>query len=210
VTESFLSKRTRWSEGHTARFRHRMMKDVWPVIGEIPIADIQAIDIMSAIQPILDRGAIDTAKRVIGMIGQVMTYGVTLGLTNGNPAVGLAAALEDTPAPTHRAAIVHDHYTLCRLLDDIWAWEGDSMAQPLLKFLALTFVRPGEARHMRWSEIDGDLWRYTVSKTGVVQTVPLSRQALDVIEEAGDCSCGHRSSSSPARPRASRSPTSCR
>jgi integrase len=184
TTERFLAGRTRWSGGHRARFRNRMERDVWPRIGGLPVGDIEAIDVMLAIQPILDRRAIDTAKRVVGMIGQVMTFAVTLGLVRSNPEQGLSTALIDTPLPVHRAAIVHDHDMLGRMLDDLWEWDGGTIAKPLLQFLALTFVRPGEARHMRWSDIDGTIWRYEVSKTGVIQTVPLCRQALAVIDDA--------------------------
>ncbi len=182
LTESFLSNRTSWSDGHRSRFLNRMQRDVWPVIGDMRPTDIEAIDVMGAVRPILNRGAINSAKRTLGMIGQVMTYAVTLGLARSNPAQGLSAALADTPAPVHRPAIVHDHDALGRMLGDLWAWDGGSMAKPLLQLCALTFARPGELRHMRWSDIDGDVWRYTVSKTGVTHIVPLSRQALAVIE----------------------------
>lgn len=191
ITEDFLAKRTNWSDGHMERFRNRMEKDVWPRIGSLPVGDIQAIDVMSAIQPILDRGKVNTAKRVVGMIGQVMSYAVVIGLAPINPAQGLSGALDDTPPTVHRAAVTNDHETLAKILDDIWSWEGGSMAQSILKMCVLIFARPGEIRHMRWSEIDGDLWRYKVSKTGVTQIVPLSGQALEVIESVRSFN-GHR------------------
>jgi len=170
VTEAFVAKRTRWSDGHRGRFMNSMKLDVWPVLGSKPVGEIEAID---------------TAKRVIGMIGQVMTFAVTLGMAKSNPAQGLSAALEDTPPTRHRAAAVHDHDTLGRILDDIWAWEGGSMAPPVLKMLALTFARPGEVRHMRWEDVKFEtaIWRNNVTKMGVVQTVPLSRQALEIIDD---------------------------
>ncbi|WP_299356052.1 hypothetical protein [uncultured Shimia sp.] len=140
-------------------FRNRMRNDVWPRIGGLPVGDIQAIDVMSAIQPILDRGAANTAKRAVGIIGQIMSYAVVIGLALSNSTQGLTIALDD-PIPTkHRAAATNDHYTLGKILDEIWSWEVGSMAQRLLPMYALILARAGEILNMRWPEIDGDLLR---------------------------------------------------
>ena len=63
-------------------------------------------------------------------------------------------------------------------------------ATPVVKlaveFVVLTGCRSGEARHARWSEIDGDTWRIDGSrtKTGKAHAVPLSSRALEVLAEA--------------------------
>ncbi len=46
-------------------------------------------------------------------------------------------------------------------------------------------MRPGELRHAEWSDIDLDAaeWRYTVSKTNTQHIVPLSRQAVEILQE---------------------------
>ena len=47
------------------------------------------------------------------------------------------------------------------------------------------FVRPGELRAAEWQHIDLDAkeWRYYVSKTDVQHIVPLSSQAIKILEE---------------------------
>jgi integrase len=54
-----------------------------------------------------------------------------------------------------------------------------------LKFLAITFVRPGEARLARWTEIDikGAIWNIPADRMKMRRPhdVPLSRQALGIL-----------------------------
>ena len=54
-----------------------------------------------------------------------------------------------------------------------------------LRLAPLVFVRPGELRHARWSDIDLETaeWRYTVTKTSTPHIVPLSRQAVAILRE---------------------------
>ena len=54
-----------------------------------------------------------------------------------------------------------------------------------LRLAPLVFVRPGELRHAEWADIDLDAaeWRYTVSKTNTQHIVPLSRQAVEILQE---------------------------
>jgi len=49
----------------------------------------------------------------------------------------------------------------------------------------LVFVRPGELRQAQWEDIDLDNaeWRYTVSKTKTQHIVPLSTQAIEILQE---------------------------
>ena len=54
-----------------------------------------------------------------------------------------------------------------------------------LKMAILTAARPGEIRLMQWEQIDFKtaLWAYTVTKTNTPHIVPLSTQALAILEE---------------------------
>jgi integrase len=65
-----------------------------------------------------------------------------------------------------------------------------------LRMLTLTAVRPGELRNMEWSEIDREaaLWTIPASKMkmGKEHCVPLSRQALEIIDRMQPISGGHQ------------------
>ncbi|WP_164090742.1 tyrosine-type recombinase/integrase, partial [Stenotrophomonas maltophilia] len=53
-----------------------------------------------------------------------------------------------------------------------------------LKLAPMLFVRPGELRQAKWADIDlvAAEWRYVTSKTKTSHIVPLSRQAVDVLQ----------------------------
>ena len=63
------------------------------------------------------------------------------------------------------------------------AWIGARLA---LAFVALTATRANEVLGARWSEIDGDTWTIPADrmKTKREHRIPLSRPALDILDEA--------------------------
>ena len=63
-----------------------------------------------------------------------------------------------------------------------------------LTFLTLTATRSGEARLAEWSEIDTRTWTIPAErmKAGRPHRVPLSQQALDVLQEARSLGDGSR------------------
>jgi integrase len=54
-----------------------------------------------------------------------------------------------------------------------------------LRLAPLVFVRPGELRTAKWTDIDLDRaeWKYTTSKTKTEHLVPLSRQVVDILKD---------------------------
>ena len=63
-------------------------------------------------------------------------------------------------------------------------YSGTLIVQCALKLSPLVFVRPGELRNALWNDINIDEgeWRFTVSKTQTEHIVPLSQQAIAVLE----------------------------
>lgn len=72
-----------------------------------------------------------------------------------------------------------------RALMDRLAFEEPLQSVLACKLLALTWVRTGELRMMEWDEIDGNVWRIPQGKMKRPHDhlVPLSRQAMEIIEE---------------------------
>jgi integrase len=84
-------------------------------------------------------------------------------------------------------AAITDPLDAGTLLRDIAAYEGDGqLTRAAIQFLALTFVRPGEQRQAEWSEFNFDthIWLIPASKMkkGIAHDVPLSRQAIEILE----------------------------
>jgi integrase len=181
----------RWVAGHTKRIRNRIELDVNPTIGTVPVSEITAPMVLATLQGIENRGAIDTAKRVKGIVGSVMGYATAIGLAQGDPTALLSKAMKASPPTQHRAAII-DPVRLSEFLNDLEDWPGETFGRPLLQLILLTFQRPGEVRNMRWSEIDWEraVWEFHVSKVAVDHVVPLSRQALALLREVEEVTGG--------------------
>ncbi|CUH48949.1 tyrosine-type recombinase/integrase [Ruegeria atlantica] len=183
VTEAYMAReQPHWAPGHYKRFRNRMTGDVWPILGGMHPRDIQPVDAIRAVQPISNRGAQDTAVRVLGMIGQVLRYAVARGQADRDVTADLRGGM-DRPPPVRHMAAVTDRAGVGELLRDLWAWPGGSYGKTIHQLCAYTFQRPGEICAMRWADIDLDaaLWTYRVGKVDIDHAVPLSYQVVDIL-----------------------------
>ncbi len=129
-----------------------------------------------------NRGAGELARRVKSIVSQVFKFGVASGYVERDPTVDLAGALKKVEGG-HMAAITEPAKLtpLLRAIDD---YEGYPVVKYALQLLPMLFVRPGELRAMKWADIDqgAQEWRYLVPKTKTEHIVPLSRQAMKVLE----------------------------
>lgn len=185
VAEDFLRNGpiTRRSEAHQNRVRMRLNKHVLPIIGDLPVDEIMPRDVLEMAHKILDYGYVETAHKCVQYVGQVIRYAIAQGRATIDPTVSLRGQLP-TQKSRHMAAIT-DPAKLGGILRLLWSYQGSIEVVIALRLLPYVFVRPSELVSMRWADIDFELhaWRYTVSKTGTEHMVPLSRQALALIEQ---------------------------
>jgi integrase len=174
-----------WVERTRTVILASLQNDAFPVIGARPIADIQPADIRKLVQDIEARGAGETAGRVFQRLRSIFRYAIAHDLIATDPTYPLKPAEIFKPRKVeHRAALSErDVPTYLRRLAD---YEGDPTTAAALTLLMLTAVRPGELRGARWDEIDTErnLWRLPADrmKMKTEHTVPLSQQALDVLD----------------------------
>jgi integrase len=157
--------------------------NVFPWLGDRPIADITPKEILPVIRRIEDRGALETAHRSLRYCSQVFRYGVAIGKVTADPCRDLRGALPPIRVK-HRAAIT-EPVKVGELLRAIDGYDGTMIVKSAMKLAPLVFVRPGELRQAEWKDIDLDKaeWRYTISKTNTPHIVPLSRQAIKMLKE---------------------------
>ncbi|MCU7844708.1 MAG: tyrosine-type recombinase/integrase [Candidatus Thiodiazotropha sp. (ex Monitilora ramsayi)] len=174
-----------WSKTHSSRILLRLNKDVFPWIGSRPIGEITAPELLTVLRRIENRGAVETAHRIHQSCGQIFRYAVATGRAERDPSADLKGALPPTRQKHH--ASITDPQKIGELLRAIDGYEGSFVTRCALQLASLTFVRPGELRHAEWSEIDlGKAeWRIPAEKMkmNVVHIVPLSSQALSVLQE---------------------------
>lgn len=190
LENSFADVAQRWLENFKPtvvpdtfhRSARRIEMHVLPYLGHKPIADIKAPDLLEVVLPIAKRQTVETAHRVLNLCHRVFKYAVAHGLMEYDPSPAVADALPANKVE-HRAAIT-DPRQVGQLMRDIDKYTGTFVVQCALKLSPLVFARPGEIRQMEWKDIDFDAneWRYFVTKTSTEHIVPLSRQAVEVLQ----------------------------
>ena len=182
VAREWIKSRIDWSPAHLSRIMSRIEDDLIPEFGHIAVSQLDAPTILAALRKVEGRGALEVAKRLRQTIGQIMRYAIATGRASRDPAADLRGAMKPSPRVRHMAALREND--LPEFLNKLDAYEGDLRTRLAIELVMRTFVRTGEIRGARWSEIDGDLWRIPEArmKMGREHVVPLPPQTLDVLE----------------------------
>ncbi|EPG8552076.1 TPA: tyrosine-type recombinase/integrase [Klebsiella pneumoniae] len=158
-------------------------KDVFPTIGSIPVQEIKARTIVEALEPIKARGALETVRRLVQRVNEIMIYAVNTGLIDANPASGVGMAFEK-PKKQNMPTLRPEE--LPRLMRSLVMSNLSVATRCLIEWQLLTLVRPSEASGARWAEIDlgAKLWTIPAERMKAKREhiVPLSPQALEILE----------------------------
>ena len=181
--EWFASHMKDKTETHRVRTKNIFDVDLFPVIGSKSIQDITAPILLTALRKTERRGAAYTAQRSKQVAGQVFRYAIATGRAERDPTPDLKGALAPT-IKKHYSALTEPK-DVGHLLVAIDSFTGTYIVKAALQISALFFCRPGEIRHLKWSDINHDEQRIeiTASKTYQQHIIPLSKQALKILEE---------------------------
>ncbi|MCE3116178.1 tyrosine-type recombinase/integrase [Enterobacter sp. ASE] len=162
-----------------ATIEHLLRAHLIPSFGEMNINTMTAPQVIAVLQKFTDRPA--TLAKLISKINEIMNYCVNGGIIKNNPLINLKKAFsikKDTPLAALPVEKLPCFIKWWESLENI------SMRYSLM-FQILTMVRPREAREARWSEMDFEnkLWVIPPErmKTGREHIVPLSSQAMDIL-----------------------------
>ena len=154
-----------WSKARSPRHAEyvirRLEADIFPVIGALPVDQIDAPTMVRMAKTIEKRGALDIAKRSLQTSGQVFRYAVAHGLATRNPVKDFQPSDVLTPRKKEHYARL-DSKELPDLLRKIEAYQGSAVTRLALKLMSMTFVRTSELIEARWSEIDLDAARWDI------------------------------------------------
>ncbi|HEU5280994.1 MAG TPA: integrase arm-type DNA-binding domain-containing protein [Gammaproteobacteria bacterium] len=183
--EWFTKFSTKWSSSHGERLLRRLKKDIFPWIGNRPISEITAPELLAVLRRMENRGAIETAHRAHQNCGQIFRYAIATGRAERDPSADLKGAIP--PAKKKHHASIIKPSAIGELLRAIDSYQGHFVTKCALRLAPLVFVRPGELRHAEWKEIDfaNAEWRIPAEKMKmrVEHIVPLSTQAIDILRE---------------------------
>ncbi|HGC5726846.1 TPA: tyrosine-type recombinase/integrase [Legionella pneumophila] len=181
--EWFAKQTTQWSDIHADKILRLLERDIFPWIGAKPVDEIPPTILLPVLMRIVDRGSIETSHRALSNCNQIFDYAVASGLLQFNTSKTLGKLLPAVKGK-HFAAPT-DPKRLGILLKMIDGYHGTLIVKSALRLAPLVFVRPGELRHAKWEEINFDTaeWRYLITKTDTQHIVPLSTQALNILQE---------------------------
>ena len=183
--EWFEKEKDSWSPAHVKKQKYLLEKNLLPYLGKLPITDITPLVLLDCLRKAESRGALETARRLRQVAGQIFRYAVVTGRAERDPTADLRGALKP-PKVRHFPAIT-DPKRLGELLRAIDGFEGTPTVAIALRLAPLLFVRPGELRKMEWAEIDFDAkeWNIPAHKMKMNQPhlVPLSNQAVALLKE---------------------------
>ncbi len=183
-----------WATIHADDVLRSLERDVFPLIGELPISELTAPKILETLKSIEDRGAIETAKRVRQRISAVFIHAIAKGIAEKDPAEKLGAVLK--PLRKGRQPAITDLARLRRMINDAEEDYARPITRLALRLLALTAVRPNEIRGARWEEFESlngldPIWRIPAARMkgdldrkneiGGDHLVPLARQSVEVL-----------------------------
>lgn len=182
--EWYEGRKDRWSVGYREDMMDAFEKDVFPYIGNRPIADIKPLELLDVLSVMEKRGATEKLKKVRQRCGEVWKYAIITGRAEYNPAPDLASAF----VPHKREHYAHLSVNeLPEFLSSIDKYMGSQIVRTALRILILTGVRPGELRKAEWSEInfDNHTWEIPADKMKMRRPhiVPLSEQVTDLLKQ---------------------------
>ncbi len=156
-----------------------------PALGDRPISEIEAFELLDVLKKVEAAGHHETANRMLAFASRVFRYAVVTTRAKRNPAADLKGALI-TPKVKNHAAII-EPAAVGKLLRAIEAYDGQPCTTVALRLAPHVFVRPGELRTAEWSEIDLEhsAWVIPKGKTKMrtEHVVPLSRQVTALFEQ---------------------------
>lgn len=187
VAQEWLNMKQReWSAGHYTKSARAFERDIYPSIGNLPIASISPAIVAKAIEDIHKRDVLETASRILQHLNGVFRYAQAKGLCRDNPA---APAREVLPRKK-------DNGRMPALLE--WPALGDMLRRAIQarlspsvhmahRLCAYTAMRIGNVVEAEWREFRLDdeqpVWiiprpKMKVTDRDIDHRVPLSPEIV--------------------------------
>lgn len=180
------------SQDHAEDIWRSLERNIFPGLGNVPVNEIRPKLLKQHLDPIEQRGVLETLRRIISRLNEIFRYAATEELIEFNPADNLGQRFSK-PKKQNMPALPPSE--LPRFLIALTNASIRLETRLLIEWQLLTWVRPGEAVRTRWSDIDIEtgMWNIPAEfmKMKKPHKVPLSKEALRVLDSMKAIS-GHR------------------
>ncbi|ERH73674.1 tyrosine-type recombinase/integrase [Serratia marcescens] len=182
--EWHTNKADRWTLAYREEIMRTFEQDVFPYIGQRPIAEIKPLELLEVLRRIEKRGALEKTRKVRQRCGEVFRYAIITGRAEYNPAPDLASALA-VPKQKHHPFLLAEE--LPYFVKDLEGYTGSIITKNAAKIVMLTGVRTQEMRFATWEEIDFEraIWEIPAERMKMRRPhiVPLSTQAVELLKQ---------------------------
>ncbi len=189
-----------WKNERTSQQWESSLKaHVYPVIGDVPVADVDRAMVMEAVSGVwTSKPAI--GRKVLHRVAMVLRYAAAHGWrANDNPADG--KMLRHAGLPPQSGSTPHPSLPWTRVSTFLEALDAMPGLAPLaLRLTILTALRSGEARTARWSwlsfdgaptlTVPGRTMKGKQSQTVLPHRVPLTPAAIETLARAYSLATG--------------------
>lgn len=177
-------QKERWSEKHAKDILFRLEKDIFPVIGRMPVKEITPHTLLKNLQLIEKRGAHEMARRAQQYCDQIFRFAIITSRLERNPATDIKGALKPYKKGHYASFETKELPGFIAALK-----RNDARLFPQtrlgIELMMLTFVRTGELIKSKWSEFDLEdkTWRIPAERMKMRRPhlVPLSTQAIAIL-----------------------------
>lgn len=195
------------TSGGSAQARFYLDKDLIPVLGKIPIADVKRSDVLAALRRVEKRGALNSARKCRSWLNEIFRYGMVSGYLDINPASDLDIVAQQEPPVRHNPMLVRSE--LKEFFAVLEASTAAAYVKCAIRILWLTGVRTTELRNATIDQVDLEAALWSIPPDAVKQLrkrvrrqskddevppylVPLSRQAVKEMRKVHELTGGYR------------------
>ena len=188
IAETYISaNEASWrNDKHRQQWRNTLASYVYPVVGELPVAEIGTAHVLKILEPIWPTKP-ETASRIRGRIETILDAAKARGYRDGeNPARWRGHIAQILPA---RSRLTRGHHkampyeAIPTFVEKLRL--RDAMAAMALEFTILTAARTSEVLGATWAEVDLEkaIWTVPASrmKAAKEHRVPLAPRAVEVL-----------------------------
>lgn len=162
-----------------------LLAKAYPLIGNIPIAQITPHEALAVLRKVEATGAYESARRMRSVLSRVFRYGVATVRCDKDVAADLRGAIA-VPKVKHFAAITRPS-EVSALLRAIDGYKGHKVTVMAMRLSPHVLLRPGELGQAEWTDIDFEeaIWFIPAERMKMrrLHRVPLSRQVIEMLKE---------------------------
>ena len=193
VADGWLSLKTaEWEKRSAKQNRGRLVANVYPAIGHMPVNEVTVADVERALKFIIERGSLEVARRVHTLIVSIFKYALALQAID-QPDIIVRLSWYKEQMPRRKKSSLYEEELspddIGRLLLAIYETRNrwTPSVSHALQIAPYCAVRPSELLGAEWSEINLDAGEWIIPavrmKMGRPHLVPLSRQAVALFKK---------------------------